>query len=296
MPIPESQLETWASQGSVTQSRATYATIKNALLNSKALYASKRFDVFLQGSYANDTNIYGESDVDAVIRLDAIMRSDVSKLPPEQQAAYHEAYDNATYTFDEFKDGVSLRLANAFGANQLTPGNKAFKVAANDARRSADVVACYQYRRYVRFVSRDDYEYVPGIIIPRTPTGDIINYPKLHSENCTKKHQGTNEWFKPVVRIVKNMRSRLVDDGLIAHDTACNYFIEGLLYNVPIDRFGSSYGDTFCNAINWLRQSDRSKLRCVNEQYWLLGNSNIKWESGKCELFLNAVAELWKNW
>lgn len=34
MAIPESQLETWSMQGSVTQSRDTYATAKNALENS----------------------------------------------------------------------------------------------------------------------------------------------------------------------------------------------------------------------------------------------------------------------
>ena len=31
MPIPQSQLETWSHQGSVTQSKNTYATIKAAL-------------------------------------------------------------------------------------------------------------------------------------------------------------------------------------------------------------------------------------------------------------------------
>jgi hypothetical protein len=67
MPIPESQLETWSHQGSVTQSKDTYAPVRSALLDSKAVYKDKQFDVFLQGSYGNDTNIYAESDVDTVI-------------------------------------------------------------------------------------------------------------------------------------------------------------------------------------------------------------------------------------
>ena len=70
MAIPESQLETWSHQGSVTQSSNTYNTIKSVLEASTTPYADKNFEVFLQGSYGNDTNIYAESDVDIVIRLD----------------------------------------------------------------------------------------------------------------------------------------------------------------------------------------------------------------------------------
>ena len=83
MAISESQLETWSHQGSIQQSSSTYQTVRTALLDAKANYAGKNFEVFLQGSYGNDTNIYAESDVDTVIRLDSIMNSDVSALPPE---------------------------------------------------------------------------------------------------------------------------------------------------------------------------------------------------------------------
>src|ERR1700693_5857588 len=69
MAIPNTQLETWAKQGSITQSSTTYATIKTALASTDAAYAGKDYKVFLQGSYCNDTNIYAESDVDTVLRL-----------------------------------------------------------------------------------------------------------------------------------------------------------------------------------------------------------------------------------
>jgi len=265
-------------------------------MDAKAAYASKDYEVFLQGSYGNDTNIYAESDVDTVIRLDSILRSDLTALPPEQQAAYHEAFGKATDTFDEFKRGVVTRLSNAFGAAEVTPGNKAIKIKANGSRRSADVVACYQYRRYIRFISVSNQEYVPGIIFPTATSGEIINYPKGHSDNCTAKHQATSSWFKQIVRIVKNMRSRLVVDRAISKDTAPSYYIEGMLWNVPNDKFGVSYQDTFCNCINWVLETDRSKLKCANEQYWLLGEGNVQWSSTKCALFLNAIVKLWKEW
>ena len=46
MGIPESQLDTWSHQGSVTQSSATYNTIKNALEPAGSPYAGKNYEVF----------------------------------------------------------------------------------------------------------------------------------------------------------------------------------------------------------------------------------------------------------
>ena len=88
--IPESQLNTWSHQGSVTQSSETYATIKRALEKDSAGYAEHDYQVFLQGSYGNDTNIYSESDVDIVIRLDSMYYYDISKLDDAAKQAFHE--------------------------------------------------------------------------------------------------------------------------------------------------------------------------------------------------------------
>ena len=275
MAIPESQLETWSKQGSVTQSSTTYQIIRNALLDSKAVYADKTSDVFLQGSYGNDTNIYAESDVDTVMRLDFIYGYGISDLPPEQQAAFRQAFSAATYTFAEFKQGVVTRLSDAFGADNVTPGNKAIKIKANGSRRSADVVTCYEYRRYTRFVSLNDYKYVSGIIFPTTSGSEIINYPKLHSDNGTTKHQATGNQFKPLVRIFKNIRSKLETDAVIEKGVAPSYFIEGLLYNAPNSNFTGTYGNIVLNILKWLYQTtDRSKFLCVNEQYYLLRDNN----------------------
>ena len=297
MAIPETQMDTWSHRGSVTQSSTTYQTVRNALNASTAVYADKSFEVLLQGSYGNDTNIYAESDVDVVIRLNSIFGYGIGDLPPEQQAAFHQAHPgSAGYTFAEFKQGVITRLSTAFGAKAVTPGSKAIKVEASASRRSSDVIACYQYRRYTRFVSATDYEYTPGVTFAAAPGAYIINYPKIHAESLTTKHQATNQWFKPMVRIMKNMRSRLVDRDIIASSTAPSYFVEGMLWNVPNDKFGTSYGDTFCNCINWLRQIDKSKLVCANQQFWLFGGGNVQWNLSDCDRFLNATSALWNEW
>lgn len=295
MAIPEAQLETWSHQGSVQQSSSTYQTIKNSLDSSTSSYAGKSYS-FLQGSYGNDTNIWAESDVDTVIRFNSIFRYDLDTLPPQQAAVFRQNVAPALHSFSDFKQGVITQLSTTFSAENVIPGKKAILIKPSTSRRKADVIACYEYRRYTRYINDNDCDFKSGIIFPTVAHGEIINYPQIHSENLTLKHQATSEWFKPMVRILKNMRSRLVENGVISKDVAPSYYIEGMLYNVPNAQFGGNYADTFCNSINWLSQADKTKLVCAHSQYYLLGDSNVQWPTNNCNLFLTAVSNLWNNW
>ena len=297
MGIPESQLETWSHQGSITQSAETYGAIKSALEVNTAPYYQKNYKVFLQGSYGNDTNIYAESDVDVIIQLDDVYYSDISNLSSDDKEAYNSAFIPATYSFDEYKKDVRKVLEDRFGKD-VTVGAKALTVAANGNRRKSDVIAGMQYRRYYSFKSSQNASFDEGICFFDESNKLIANYPKQHSANLTSKHQNTNEWLKPMVRILKNLRSKLVVEGLIEPGGAPSYFLEGLLYNVPSVKFGSSYGDSFVNAINWIQQeADKTKLVCANEQYYLLWNhSPTSWEKADAEKFLTAAIKLWNDW
>jgi hypothetical protein len=308
MAIPETQLETWSHQGAGVGSRDTYATVKGALEAADTKYAQKSFDVFLQGSYGNDTNIWAESDVDVVIRLDSIFYYDTSALMPVELAEFNAGFSAGTYPYADYKGHVTAALEKKFGAH-VAPGNRAVKIKANGARRSADVVVAAQFRRYYSKLSPlmqlSGYTTVPsgpllyerGICFLNSEGKRIVNYPKQHSANCTAKHQVTNQWFKPMVRILKNIRSKLVANGAIQPGCAPSYFIEGLLFNVPDAMFGNSYGDTFVAAINWIFQADRTVFQCANKEHNLVKDgSPTCWPSSDCDTFLNEVANYWNNW
>jgi hypothetical protein len=296
MAIPESQLATWSHQGSVTQSKGTYATIRRAIESDRAQYTSRDFEPFLQGSYGNDTNIYAESDVDIVTRLDATFYYSLDDLTPEDKARFESTYSaGATYTHAQFKAHVIAALEAAF-PRAVTSGNKAIKIAANGDRRSADVVAAAQFRRYYSFPSSTGASYAEGICFFLPDGTRVVNYPRQHSANCTTKHQATNGWFKPTVRILKNIRRAMVDQGLIAKTIAPSYFLEGLLYNVPNDKFGNSYEDTIVSAINWIRQADRTQFVCANEQFILFGDWPETWPVAHYGRFMDAFVDYWNGW
>src|SRR6266851_3739040 len=188
MAIPESQLATWSKQGSVTQSSTTYATIKASLEAASAKYAKKEFEVFLQGSYGNDTNIYAESDVDVVIRLDSTFHYDLNDLTETEKQAFNATYSGtADYSYGSFRADVVSALEKSFGTD-VKQGKKAVKVKANGSRRNSDVVVATEFRNYRKFVSLSNETYDDNGICFFDSTGNRIeNYPKQHSANCTAK-------------------------------------------------------------------------------------------------------------
>ena len=129
MAIPESQLDTWSHQGSVTQSSKTYGTVRRALLAGGTAYENKETKVFLQGSYGNATNIYAESDVDIVIVLRNCWQSDLTNLSEREKRTYREVYPDASYTYADFKSDVMNALMDRFGTD-VRVGNKAIAIAA----------------------------------------------------------------------------------------------------------------------------------------------------------------------
>jgi hypothetical protein len=294
--IPESQLDTWSKQGSVAQSRDTYATVKKTLEDSGFPYYLKSFESFLQGSYANDTNVYRDSDVDVVLRLDSAWYHNAPLLPTDQYLAFERAYPGtAEYGLPEFKTQVAAWLKQKF--NGVRVGSKAIFIPGSGTRRDCDVLVCARFKYYYRFNSLYDESYAESICFFLKDGTRVVNFPKQHADNCTAKHKATSQWFKPTVRIYKNMRNYLVDSNMLQDGVAPSYFIEGMLWNVPAEKFGRSYDDTFVATYNHLINADRSTFKCANGIHPLLqGNSHVSWPPANCERYLNALRNLWNNW
>jgi len=295
MAISEAQLTTWTAQGSVKQSRDTYASVKGVLESSNAPYFSKTYETFLQGSYGNDTNVYADSDIDVVMRLDSVFYYDLSRLSAPERVAYESNFGDGQYSVGQFKTEVLGWLTKNYGAG-VKPGKKAIFIPGTGNRRDADVLVCAQFRRYHRFVGPNDQRYDEGICFFLPDHTRIENFPKQHSSNCTDKHKATNQWFKPTVRMFKNMRNRMIERGELREGVAPSYFLEGMLYNVPTENFGKSYQDTFVNCFNWILQADSTKLVCANYMHWLVrDNEPTSWPVANFNTYLAAAKKHWEK-
>lgn len=144
MAIPEVNLRTFAEIGAQATSRDTYATISR-VFDGANFGGSLDFDVFLQGSYGNDTNIFRESDVDVVIRLNSTYTSDDSGLTPQARLA-RATQPWATYNHSDFQRDVLALLSVCFG-DDVQRGSKAITIKAYGNRRKTDVIVALEHRK-----------------------------------------------------------------------------------------------------------------------------------------------------
>lgn len=302
MNIPESQLEAWSNLGATTTAKSTHESIRSAV-ESHQFPTGVRFEIFLQGSYRNSTNIRGDSDVDLVVLLVSSWYSDTSRLTPGEKTQYDRDHKTSEYKLHQFKADVLSALRNQFGASTVIEKEKCLHVEATGSRLAADVVVAVQHREFTTYRSHSDQAFVEGIKF-QTAVGRrwIINYPKPHYDNGVAKNSDSNTLgrYKPTVRVLKNLRTYLYDHGLIENDLAPSYFVECLLYNVPDELFASTYQETVEGILDWFIQlANAGRLAdftCQNEQMLLFGTTPEQWPLESAHHFLTAVVQLWNNW
>ena len=133
MPIPESQLETWSRQGEAKTLKETLESVRNAL-KAYDWPSHVQYEVYLQGSYKNDTNIRGDSDVDIVVQLNSRFRSN--------RLEDREINSKLIIVSDAWRGAVLKVLQNRYGDSEVSEGKKALKVKT--PYLPADVVVCLQ--------------------------------------------------------------------------------------------------------------------------------------------------------
>ena len=279
----------------MTQSASTYGTIKGALEDPNAPYYTRKYSVFLQGSYGNSTNIWSDSDVDVVMCLTSVHYYDDARLSADDKERYRRERITGTYTFNQFRSEVLAWLIQKFGAG-VRAGKKAIFIPGNGNRRDADVLVCVEHRDYTAYPSAQGATYYDGVCFWTADGVKIVNYPRQHKENCTTKHQNASTRFKPNIRVWKNMRNAMIDRHLLSVGTAPSYFIEGMLWNVPIECFGSSFQNTFTNISGWLDRCNPTQLVCANERYFLLRDGHpVCWNNADYVTFSTAARKFWDN-
>jgi hypothetical protein len=298
MTIPDDRLKAWATQGAVDASKQSHEAIRSAL-ESHSWPWQYHYEVYLQGSYRNSTNIRGDSDVDIVAELESSFSPNLSMLDPAQTIAFHAAYSDATYGWREFRQHVLEALTDVFGSSSIYDGPKAITVFGSSGRLDADVLACQQRRHYGQFISTASQSHVDGVRFwDRIGQRWIDNFPKLHYGNGVVKNDETHtkHWFKPTVRMFKNARTYLIDREDIAADLAPSYFLECLLFNVPDVEYGGSCSLSFHDCLHWLETADFSGFMCQNGVLPLFGPTPEQWDEARAKKLVEELVFLWDYW
>ncbi|QHS63527.1 nucleotidyltransferase domain-containing protein [Chitinophaga agri] len=245
MNITENQLIAWSRPVSDSEDAMCQRAITQITEALRAKFGTK-VSIFLQGSYRNNTNVRKNSDVDIVMRFDDAFYSDLVRLNAADAAIYNARHTDYGYNFTQLKNDTEQALRIVFG-DDVKRKNKCIEVRGNTYRVTADVIPCFTLRRPAN-LERIEAE---GIKFYSETNQEIISFPNQHYENGTSKTNNTYRLYKRMVRILKVINNRLIDDNKISDKLASSFFIECLVYNVPDHYFiNGNYTQTLRNVIS----------------------------------------------
>ncbi|MEZ5016065.1 MAG: nucleotidyltransferase [Flavipsychrobacter sp.] len=208
----------------------------------------KSIEVFGQGSYANNTNVRLNSDID----INACYKDGFYYDLPNEATREDYEITPTEYTFSQYKNDVERALVNKFGRDQVVRKNKCLRVLGNSYRTETDVVPTWEYRRYSQKSS-----YVTGVCFFSDEGKKITSYPKQHITNGRTKNTNTYRRFKSLVRIYKKVRYHMIDNGEIVNPAISSFLLECLVWNVP--------NSIFTNNDSWTARLRESIVYLYNQ-------------------------------
>jgi len=271
----------------------TFGTIKRVLLAGYPL-REKKFEVYPQGCYADDTNITSYENVDIVIQLNQTFNSDISSLNEAEKILYQEIFGHSTYSYDEFWYDI-LKVLHRLTSNNLTMyGYKSVKFYNHQLGMNANLRVALQHRKYRNFLGLDKQWYTDRIrFLAHSQDSWETSWPKLHYVHGAVKNlpENTEGGFIAAVRMFKNARNQLVERGKIDSGLAPSYFLQCLLYNVPNSAFGNSCQATFYRVLDWLSKNDFSSSMVQSGIEPLFGYDAGQWRLESTRSFVDALSE-----
>ncbi len=219
--------------------------------------STERVHIFIQGSYANNTCVRNESDVDiAVVREDLFEYAFGANFSSSTAEKSNEA--------KALKDAVERVLKDRF-AYQVHRGNKSIRVDGNTYRKQADTVPCLSLHYFYKSHLQDYLTYRDGVVIFADDGSVTRNFPKQHIANGKTKNVHTKYYYKKMVRIIKKMRHLMSDCGYNSADEVSSFGLESLLWNIPDAHFTkyTNYGFVFEEVIRYLRNNQHILLNSL---------------------------------
>ena len=244
MALTEQQIQNWSRALTETENDKCVKTVASIRKVLEDHFGSK-VKVFLQGSYANSTNVRQDSDVDIVVCYDNAYYSDISSLTDQQKVVHNQNWVAHGYEFSTFKNDVESLLRANF-PNSVTRKEKCLTISENTYRVSADVIPCFTHKRFhaPQALSAEGIQ-----LFTDTGGNIVINFPDQHKTNGQTKNQSTNQKYKAVVRILKNCRNHLVDNNHIDEKFMSSFLLESLVWNIPDTHFNAYSHKDMVNSV-----------------------------------------------
>lgn len=288
----EQTLRSWerpASENEEQRISNAIRMIKEAI-NSSELLRSRRnsIEVFIQGSYANNTNVRANSDVDVCVMLKKPFYSNY----PVGYNRENYGFTKGDYSLTDFRRDLLIALRGKF--SDVKAGNKSLKISSNSYRVEANAIPSFQYRNYRHNNSFDPDIFVEGIKFYSASNVEVINYPKQHIENGKQKNRVTQRKYKRLVRVVKRIRYQMITENKPVDTAISSFLIECLIWNLPNNIIIIDCPtERLRQAIRFLHDATLNETTCKSwkevSNILPLFDETRKWNTSKTNLFLRQI-------
>lgn len=255
-----------ASDTEETKLERAIEAVKRALGNSNIIL-SEKYEIFGQGSYANNTNVRNNSDVDINVCYTAAYYYD---LPNGKNRSDYGFNGNVPYSYSAFKNDVESMLVAYFGRKHVIRKNKCIHIQENTYHAEIDVVPSWEYRKYYGTTNNLN-EYNKGVVLWADDGCKVVNFPKQHKINGVKKNKDTFKRYKSLVRIMKNLNIRMNDSHYYyCNENITSFLLECLMYNYPSDSLNNhdyNWNDILKKVIFFFW--DKTKEESAEWSLWL---------------------------
>ncbi|MFJ7063487.1 nucleotidyltransferase [Streptomyces microflavus] len=195
--------------------------VKQAVLRHEP-FQGLDITVASKGSYPNNTNVRGDSDVDIMVKLNDPFHTN-GFLGPQN-------FYTGPWTRQKLRQEVEDALTNHFGWVDTDHNLAVYVPEVAGSRPSIDVVPCFKWVAHDSSVPGGGHV---GSVVYGRDGKRVINWSELQLANGRTKNNNTNYRYKFVVRVLKNVENDLASEGVI--EALPSYFSECLIYNVPDD-------------------------------------------------------------
>jgi hypothetical protein len=283
----------WARRSSDTEDEKrerTEAAIRD-VRQEDAVLGARSLNVFAKGSYKNNTNVRQDSDVDIAIEATEYFRYELGgDFKSSSGSDVGISPYPGTYSVEQLKDEAEAAMVRRFGRSAVRRGNKAIEVHASSYWLQADVVPCVTYHYYY---ARDSYgrlSYHEGILIHADSGEEIVNYPRQTHDQGNAKNIVTGRRYKRVVRILKRLENKMVEEGII--EEVPSFLIESLVFNVTDYTFQhANYYDDVREVLAYLYkallENEESALWTEVNGIKYLFHPSQKWTRGQAFSFVD---------
>lgn len=220
----EEKLASWTGPSSATEQDKqdrTERMIRDAI-REHAAFNNCSLKVYAKGSYANNTNVRADSDVDIAVECTDVIYYDVA---PYAKAPPSAPYDGI-WTPEKLRTELVAAMKAKFPGYVDTTGAVAIQINSSSARVDADVVPCFSYHYYMPFD-----ECREGTKVFKKDGSSIVNYPAQQYEKGVAKNIATNYAYKRCARLLKRLENDMANKGV--YKELPSFLMECLAYNCP---------------------------------------------------------------